>query len=366
MAAAAKAKAEKKTKGAPVPAGLTSEEHRSHLLKDILDETGGAPLATSGLSIHIPGVIPTGDPWLDLALGRGGWPLSRIVMVSGNEGSGKTTLALQACARVQKAGGIAIYFDSEYKLDLGYAKALGVDVDSLILYQSKHIEAMMSTIEKILAMAKKHREMGNIVPIIVVVDSLNATPAKIEVEAEFDELRPGAQARAWSAGLRKLNPLVSGERANLFLVSQVRKDFNVEFGDDEATGGGKAPRFYAAVIVSMTVTAQLKDGKGKRYGNRVHVRVSKNQVAPPFQECHFQVRFGHGVDDIYGLHMGMGVQDVVEQAGSWFTVRDLKHAGKPVKYNGQEALRTLIVEEDGEVFDVLEAKLRASYPAMGM
>ncbi len=353
-------KAKKET--APVEEGLTSEEHREHLLKDIMKETGGAPLKASGLSIHIPGVIKTGDPWLDLALGRGGWPLSRISMVSGSEGCGKTTLALQACARVQKAGGIAIYFDAEYKLDLKYAEDLGVDTDKLILYQSKHIEGMMSTIEKILAMAKKHREAGNIVPVIVVVDSLNATPSKMEFEADFEELRPGSQARAWSAGLRKLNPLISAERACLFLVSQVRKDFSVQFGDDETTGGGKAPRFYAAVIVSMVVTSQLKNKDGKKYGNKVSVRVSKNQVAPPFQECHFIVRWGEGIDDIYGLHQACDAQELLEAAGSWFTVKD----DDSIKYQGQEALRKMIVEEDSEIFDRMENLLRDSYSAMGI
>lgn len=367
MAFSDKKKAKKpKAEAETLPEGMTADEHRAKLLCDIFEMTGGAPLSTSGLSIHVPGVIPSGDPWLDLALGRGGWPLSRIVLVSGKEGCGKTTLALQACARVQRAGGLAIYFDAEHKLDKAYAISLGVDVDRLILYQSKHIESAMTTLEKILVMAKKHREAGNIVPILIVIDSLNAMPSKMQVEAEFEELRPGAQARAWSACLMKINPLLSQEHANLFLLSQVRKDFNVEFGDDETTGGGAAPRFYAAIIVSMMVTAQIKDGadsKAKKIGNRVHVKVSKNQVAPPFQECHFLVRFGEGTDDIYGLHEAMKAQDMLENAGSWFTV---KESSPLVKYQGQPALRHIIEEEDGELHERLEKMLRATYPALGI
>lgn len=352
-------KSKKVPTGTAIKEGMDSEEHRAHLMKDIMVEAGGAPLATSGLSIHIPGVIRSGDPWLDMALGRGGWPQSRIVMASGNEGCGKTTLALQACAAVQRAGGIAVYFDSEYKLDLDYARSLGVDVDSMILYQAKHIEGMMQTMEKILALARKHREAGNIVPILIVVDSLNATPAKMEVEADYEDLRPGAQARSWSSGLRKINALVSQERATIFLISQVRKDFSVEFGDDETTGGGKAPRFYAAVIVSLQVTAQIKDKDGHRIGNRVFVKVTKNQVAPPFKECHFIVRFGEGTDDIYGLHEAMKASDMLETAGSWYTVKD-----DGTKYQGQPALRTIIMEEDGELFTRLEDALRIKYNAM--
>lgn len=328
-------------------------------------------LSDGGLSTHIPGVIPSGSAWLDYSLGRGGWPLSRIVLVGGDEGAGKTTLALQACASVQRMGGIAFYIDAEYKLDMMYADAMGCDVDTLIMSQPEHLEAGLDMVEKAILRVKKVRASTGVrIPVLVVFDSISSIPPKDELEGSYEDNTIGLAARQMGKGLRKLVKLVSEESVCLMLVSQLREKIGVMFGDDLSTSCGKAPLFYAATIVRLTRgkadRAVKKKGKGDdeddapaekggaRIGAFTHVYVHKNQVAPPHRKCELLVRYGQGVEPIHGLHNAATATGWAVTRGSW-VISD----SADVKWCGQNGL----AEMDQEERDAVEASIRESYDA---
>lgn len=334
------------------------------MTKDINGKWGdGAalPLSDGGLSIHIPGVIPTGSAWLDWALGRGGWPLSRVVLVGGDEGTGKTTLALQAIAAVQAIGGIAVYLDAEYKLDMNYADALGVDTDRVIMSQPKYIEQAGDMIERVLKHVQNVRETaGKRIPVLIVYDSINALGSKSEHEAGMEDMQVGAAARAMGKLLRKVNERVSKESACLMLVSQLREKIGVMYGDTLSTGCGKAPLFYAATIVRLSKGKADKDGN-ERVGAFTHTYVHKNQVAPPHRKSELLVSYGEGIDDVHALHMACsrakdGAGDPFALIkGGWIVPVD----SSIKKWNGMKSLRSMPVKERRAI----ESKLRDFYGA---
>lgn len=329
------------------------------IMEDVVKAHGaGSALSLSdgGLSIHVPGVIPTGSPWMDWALGRGGWPLSRIVLVGGDEGTGKTTLAIQACASVQAMGGVAVYLDAEFKLDMVYAEMLGVDCDKLILMQPKYIEQAMDMIERVLKMvAKKRAATGKTVPVLIVFDSISAIPPKAELEGEYDDHNVGGAARAMSKGLRKVTQYVVAESACLLLVSQLREKIGVMFGDNTSTACGKAPRYYAATIVNLGRGKLSKDGD-ETTGVGTHVYVHKNQVAPPHRKSELLIEFGEGIDRAHGLHAVAAKCGWATMGGSW--TKPPESSGiKP--WNG---LRDLTENREGD-WDAIESAIRAHYEA---
>lgn len=254
-------------------------------------------LGDNGLSIHLPGVVPTGSEWIDLAIGRGGWPLGRVSMVSGDEGAGKSSLALHACANAQKAGGVAFYMDAEYKLDRAYAAALGVNVDKLIVAQPDSMEDAFDLITELAITFGGHRASDR-VPLFGVFDSLNAFVTQQELEGKDT---PGSSARAMSKGLKRLVPLISRHRMALLMISQVREKIGVVYGSKKQTACGNAPRFYSSVIVTIDPMQGVKEGD-RKVGALVKVEIGKNQIAPPFQQCKMVVRYGQGVDYIDSLH----------------------------------------------------------------
>ena len=295
----------KKTEEAPEAPETSSE------VEDVIGEMmkgGGHFLSDSSLSIHLPGVIPTGSEWLDHAIGRGGWPCGRASLLAGDEGSGKTTLALQACANAQRAGGIAVYFDAEFKLDRDYARSLGVNVDRLIISAPDSMEEAFEEMQAKTLIFNKHR-VGTHVPLLFVFDSLNAFVTQQELEGKDT---PGTQARAMSLGLKKMMGPLSKGRATLLMISQVRHKIGVMYGSTKSTAAGNAPRFYSTVVAILDPKNAVKEGEVK-VGREVDVEIQKNQIAAPFQRCRFVVRYGSGIDYAHSMHEALIAAGIVSK-----------------------------------------------------
>lgn len=276
-------------------------------------------LGSASASLKIRGVISTQCPGLDTAIGRGGIPLARLTIIHGAEGSGKTTLMLHAVAEVQRLGGVAIYMDKEYKLDPDYAAALGVDTKRLIISQPSYLEQAFKVQEAAIVKAAELRaKTKRRVPILVVLDSMNAAITKAQLEGEWDDKHMAPQARAYSSGLPKLIPMVSREDVALCWISQVRKKMNVSYGDDDEIAGGKAPRFYASLIIHIKRIGSVKVGDEK-VANRVIAECKKNQIAPPFKQAEFNIRYGHGIDAEMSLLETALEMKILEKSGASYS-----------------------------------------------
>lgn len=310
-------------------------------------------LSSPDLSIHIPGVVSTSSEWLDWSLGRGGIPLGRISMIGGNEGTGKTTLALHLCANVQRMGGVAFYVDAEYKLDVDYAHALGVDTDKMILSQPDHMEQALETIITAIGRIKAYREeTGEAVPALIVLDSLNAMATKAELEGSLEDHHYAPQARVMSKALKVMARMLSKESIGLFMISQVRQKIGVMFGDDMDTACGKAPKFYSTCIVRLDGGSAIKEGSN-RVANEVHAKVVKNQVAPPFKKAKLRITYGKGIDRAHSIHEVVKASGLATASGSWLTL------GKD-KWNGLSGLETAMAEDKDLEGRLIEA-LRQDY-----
>jgi recombination protein RecA len=254
-------------------------------------------------------VIPTGSLALDSALGTGGVPRGRVIEIYGPESSGKTTLALSVIAQAQKLGGSAAIIDAEHALDANYARALGVNIDDLLVSQP-------DTGEQALEIAEMLIRSGALD--IVVVDSVAALVPKAEIEGEMGDSLPGLQARLMSQALRKLTAVVSRSRTSLIFINQLRMKIGVMFGNPETTTGGNALKFYATVRMDIRRVASLKDGENI-VGNRTRVKVVKNKLAAPFREAEFDIMYGKGIDhtgDVLDLAATLGV---VNKSGTWYS-----------------------------------------------
>ena len=287
---------------------------------DVGDEY--AQLLGSELNLlKIRGVISTGVPGIDAAIGRGGFPLGRLSILHGGEGSGKTTIALQLCAMCQKSGGAAVYIDKEYKLDPDYARALGVNIDELGLSQPDTLEQVVETIKSTAGTVKKHRIAGREVPTIIIVDSLNASQALETIKSETGKRQFPNEARIWSKELPEAVKLCSKESICLIFISQIRRKINVLYGDDTTTAGGEAPKFHASVIAFLKqIKKGVKEGdNNKKVASLVEVEFKKNQIAPPFGKAQFLLRFGKGVDYYDSLLRVAIEQGWVKHSGKKFT-----------------------------------------------
>jgi recombination protein RecA len=296
-------------------------------------------LDDDGLSIVIPGVIPSGDHWLDYGLGRGGWPFTRISLLGGDEGTGKTTAALMACAMVQRMGGVPFYVDAEYKLDRDYAKSKGVDMSRLILSQPGCAEDAWDTIRAFTAKVKEHRSEGRVYPVLIVADSLSAFVPRAELEGDMGDQTIGLQARIFGKALRIMAQEISHEMVHLMMITQLRQKIGVQHGDDDVTAGGKAPRFYSTIIVKMEPGATLKAGD-VRTGNAVRVTVSKNQVAPPFRKVILNHYYTGGWDTAFGMYEMLKASEMGTISGSWLTVDECG-----IKFQGVNGLGSLDDED---------------------
>ena len=285
-------------------------------------------------------VIPTGSLALDVALGIGGLPRGRVIEVYGPESSGKTTVALHAVANAQKAGGNAAFIDAEHALDPVYARALGVDTDSLLVSQP-------DTGEQALEIADMLIRSGGID--IIVIDSVAALVPKAEIEGEMGDSHVGLQARLMSQALRKITGALSATGTTAIFINQLREKIGVFFGSPETTTGGKALKFYASVRIDVRRIETLKEA-GAPVGNRTHAKVVKNKMAPPFKQAEFDIVYGKGISR-EGSIIDMGVEaGIVRKSGSWFTYGD-DQLGQ-----GKENVRQFLVDNP-ELANEIEQKI---------
>jgi len=285
-------------------------------------------------------VIPTGSLALDVALGIGGLPRGRVVEVYGPESSGKTTVALHAVANAQKAGGNAAFIDAEHALDPVYARALGVDTDSLLVSQP-------DTGEQALEIADMLIRSGGID--IIVIDSVAALVPKAEIEGEMGDSHVGLQARLMSQALRKITGALSATGTTAIFINQLREKIGVFFGSPETTTGGKALKFYASVRIDVRRIETLKEA-GAPVGNRTRAKVVKNKMAPPFKQAEFDIVYGKGISR-EGSIIDMGVEaGIVSKSGSWFTYGD-DQLGQ-----GKENVRQFLVDNP-ELANEIEQKI---------
>jgi recombination protein RecA len=291
-------------------------------------------------------VIPTGALSLDLALGIGGVPRGRIVELYGPESSGKTSLALHIVAEAQRNGGIAAFIDAEHALDPIYAKAIGVDVDELLISQP-------DTGEQALEIADMLIRSGALD--VIVIDSVAALVPRAEIEGEMGDAHVGLQARLMSQALRKLAGTLSKSRTTAIFINQLREKIGVMFGSPETTPGGRALKFYSSMRLDIRRIESIKDGT-EAVGNRVRVKVAKNKMAPPFRLAEFDIMFGHGISREGSLLDVAVEEDVVKKSGAWFTF-DQDQLGQG-RENAKKFLR-----ENPEVAVQLQAKV---FEAVGL
>lgn len=254
--------------------------------------------------------ISTGSIGLDVALGIGGLPRGRIVEIYGPESSGKTTIALHCIAQAQKAGGEAAFVDAEHALDPIYAKALGVDIDSLLVSQPDCGEQGLEIADALVRSGALD---------IVVVDSVAALVPRAEIEGEMGDSFVGLHARLMSQALRKLAGSIAKSNCIVIFINQLREKVGVIYGSPEVTTGGRALKFYASVRIDVRRAEQLKNGT-EIIGNHTRCKVVKNKVAPPFKEAEFDIMYGEGIS-FTGELVDMGVElDLVQKSGAWYSM----------------------------------------------
>ena len=286
--------------------------------------------------------IPTGSLALDAALGVGGVPKGRIIEIYGPESSGKTTLALHILAQAQKMGGEVAFVDAEHALDPVYAKAIGVDIDSMLVSQPDTGDQALEITDALVRSGAVDA---------VVVDSVAALVPRQEIEGEMGDTFVGLQARLMSQALRKLAGTIAKTNCVVIFINQLRMKIGVMYGNPETTTGGNALKFYASVRLDVRRVEGIKEG-GNVVGNHVRVKVVKNKVAPPFRQAEFDIMFGEGISK-WGELVDMAVDfDVIQKAGSWFSMNG-ERIGQ-----GKDSVKKYLMENP-EAAEAVEAQVRA-------
>jgi recombination protein RecA len=287
--------------------------------------------------------IPTGSLELDHALGVGGIPRGRVTEIFGPESSGKTTLALHVICQAQKRGGAAAFVDAEHALDAKYARALGVNVDDLLLSQPDTGEQALEITEVLVRSGAVD---------VIVIDSVAALVPRAEIEGEMGDAHMGLHARLMSQALRKLTAAISKSRTAVVFINQIREKIGVMFGNPETTTGGRALKFYASVRLDIRRISSLKDGE-EVVGSRVKVKVVKNKLAPPFREAEFDIIYGEGISRLGSL-VDVGVEHkIIEKSGAWYA-----YNGERIGQGRENAKRFL--QENPGLADEIEAKVRVA------
>jgi recombination protein RecA len=292
--------------------------------------------------------VPTGSLSLDIALGAGGFPKGRIIEIFGPESSGKTTIALQAVAEVQKQGGRAAFIDAEHALDPVYAKALGVNLDELLLSQPDTGEQALEICEALVRSGAVQ---------IVVIDSVAALVPQAEIEGEMGDSHVGLQARLMSQALRKLAGIINKTNTIAIFINQLREKVGIMFGNPETTTGGRALKFYASVRLDVRRGEQIKLGDSV-IGNRTTIKVVKNKVAPPFKTASVDMMYGEGVS-YEGELVDLGAEiGVLEKSGAWYSYNGEKIG------QGKENTK-IFLKNNPDMAAEIDAAIREHYNVAG-
>lgn len=289
-------------------------------LKQIEKQYGQGAIMRLGENAHLKvDAISTGSLTLDLATGIGGLPKGRIIEIYGPESSGKTTLALHCVAECQKLGGEAAFIDAEHALDPGYAKNLGVDVDSLLVSQPDNGEQALEITEQLVRSGAVD---------IIVVDSVAALVPRSEIEGDMGDSHVGLHARLMSQALRKLTGAINKSNCIIIFINQLREKVGVIYGNPEVTTGGRALKFYSSMRIDVRKVEQLKAPGNEFIGSRTRAKIVKNKVAPPFKQAEFDIMYGTGIDkvgEIADLSVALGI---ATKGGAWFTYGEERFQGK--------------------------------------
>ena len=317
----------------------------NHVLGKIEKDFGkGSIMRLGEASSMVVDSISTGSIGLDIAVGIGGLPRGRIVEIYGPESSGKTTVALHSVAEAQKNGGIAAFIDAEHALDPVYARALGVDVDNLIISQPDTGEQALEITEALI-------RSGAID--IIVIDSVAALVPKAEIEGDMGDSHVGLQARLMSQALRKLKKKKKKSNCVAIFINQLREKVGIMFGNPETTTGGRALKFYSSVRLDVRKIDTIKQGD-KILGSRTRVKVVKNKVAPPFKQAEFDIMYGEGISKIGDLLDIAANVDIVKKSGSWYNYQDIKLG------QGRENVKKFLAD-NMDLTNEIEEKVRKYY-----
>ena len=299
----------------------------------------GSVMTFSSDAVKTVETIPSGSLSLDIATGIGGFPRGRVTEIFGPESSGKTTLTLHLIAEAQKRGGKAVFIDAEHAFDPKYAKAIGVNLEDLIIAQPDYGEQALEIAETLIRSG---------VIDVVVIDSVAALVPKAELEGDIEDSNIGLHARLMSKAMRVLKGAVNKSNTALVLINQVREKVGVMFGNPETTTGGRAIKFFADMRMEVR-KSDIKDS-GERVGSRVRVKVVKNKLAPPFKEAEFDVIYGEGISkegEIIDLGEKLGI---IKKSGAWYSYGDMKLG------QGKEKVRERL-KEDKELAKELEERI---------
>ena len=328
---------------------VTTSDNKDKALEEVMAEIekqfGKGAIMKLGEDSHVEiETVPSGSIALDVALGVGGFPKGRIIEVYGPESSGKTTIALQAVAEVQKRGGRAAFIDAEHALDPVYAKNLGVNLNELLLSQPDTGEQALEICEALVR--------SNAVS-IVVIDSVAALVPQAEIEGEMGDSHVGLQARLMSQALRKLSGIINKTNTIAIFINQLREKVGVMFGNPETTPGGRALKFYSSIRIDVRRGEQIKVGDSV-IGNRTNIKVVKNKVAPPFKVALVDIMYGEGVSR-EGELIDIGADlDIIDKSGAWYS-----YNGEKIGQGKENA--KIFLKNNPDIASEVEAMIREHY-----